>query len=317
MLKKSLAYYILSMTAGLLVFSTAPLKAEDSQDPIKLTLHDWTGQLVTTNLMAEVLKKAGNNVELVQADYIAQFAGLKTGDLHVAMEIWETTGRDAMDEATATGNVENLGETGMMAIEEWWYPAYMKEKCPGLPNWEALNDCAEAFSTPETAPKGRYVGGPVTWGGFDDERVEALELDYEVIHAGTDAALFAELESAYQRQAPVLLWVYSPHWAPSKYEGEWVEFPTYSSECYNDPAAGPNPDLAYDCGKPRGPIWKVAWSGVKDKWPGAHAIIQNFSINNDEMGAMISAIDLEGKKLEDVIMQWISDNEDRWNGWIN
>jgi len=32
----------------------------------------------------------------------------------------------------------------------------------------------------------------VTWAGFDDERVEALGLDYEVVHAGTDAALFAE-----------------------------------------------------------------------------------------------------------------------------
>ena len=92
------------------------------------------------------------------------------------MEIWETTGRDAMDEATATGKVENLGETGMQAIEDWWYPSYMKEKCPGRPDWKALNKCAEAFSTPETAPKGRYLGGPVTWGGFDDERAEALRL---------------------------------------------------------------------------------------------------------------------------------------------
>lgn len=304
------------LAVSLLAFSTTPAQA-DSEDPIKLTLHDWTGQLVTTNLMAEVLKKAGNNIELVQADYIAQFAGLKTGDLHVAMEIWETTGRDAMDEATATGNVENLGETGMMAIEEWWYPMYMKEKCPGLPNWEALNDCAEAFSTPETAPKGRYVGGPVTWGGFDDERVEALELDYEVIHAGTDAALFAELESAYQRQAPVLLWVYSPHWAPSKYEGEWVEFPQYSAECYNDASVGVNPDATYDCGKPRGPIWKVAWSGVQENWPDAYKVIKNFEIENDEMGQMITEIDLEGKKLEDVVAAWMAANEERWQSWIN
>ena len=297
-----------------LAFTTA--QAEDSPDPIKLTLHDWTGQLVTTNIMAEVLKQAGNNVELVQADYIAQFAGLKTGDLDVAMEMWETTGRDAMDEAIATGNVENLGETGMDAIEEWWYPLYMKEKCPGLPNWEALNDCAEAFSTPETAPKGRYIGGPVTWGGFDDERVEALGLDYEVIHAGADAALFAELESAYQRQAPVLLWVYSPHWAPAKYEGEWVQFPEYSAECYNDPATGVNPDMDYDCGKPTGPIWKVAWSGVKDKWPHAYEVIKNFNINNDEMGQMITEIDIEGKNLDDVVAAWMDANQDRWKAWI-
>jgi len=301
--------------AGALGFSNMALSAESS-DPIKLTLHDWTGQLVTTNIMAEVLKSAGYNIELVQADYIAQFAGLKTGDLHVAMEMWETTGRDAMDEATATGKVENIGETGMQGIEEWWYPSYMKERCPGLPNWEALNDCAEEFATPETAPKGRYVGAPVTWGGFDDERVEALELDYEVIHAGTDAALFAELESAYQRKAPILLWVYAPHWAPSKYEGEWVQFPKYSAECYNDPSAGINPDMAYDCGKPSGPIWKVAWSGVKDKWPGAYSAIEKFELNNDEMGQMITAIDLDGAELDSVVADWLKSNESRWKAWI-
>lgn len=300
-----------------LFFGTSAAVAEvESKDPIKLTLHDWTGQLVTTNLMAEVLKKAGYNIDLVQADYIAQFSGLKTGDLHVAMEIWETTGRDAMDEATATGNVENIGETGMQAIEEWWYPSYMKEVCPGLPDWQALNDCAEEFSTPETAPLGRYLGGPVTWGGFDDERVEALEMDFEVVHAGTDAALFAELESAYQRQAPIVLWVYAPHWAPSKYDGEFVEFPAYTAECYNDEAWGSNPSAKYDCGKPRGPIWKVAWSGVKEKWPGAHKIISAFTVNNEEMGQMVAAVDLEGKALEDVVADWMSANEARWSEWI-
>ena len=81
----------------------APAKAQESTDPIKLTLHDWTGQLITTQIMGEVLKKAGYSVEYVQADYLAQFAGLEAGDLHLAMEIWETTGRDAMDAATATG----------------------------------------------------------------------------------------------------------------------------------------------------------------------------------------------------------------------
>lgn len=309
-----------ALVAGGLSLASAPAQAEpESTDPIKLTLHDWTGQLITTNLMAEILKKAGYNVELVQADYLAQFAGLESGDLHVAMEMWETTGREAMDAATATGKVENVGPTGMKAKEEWWYPAYMADKCPGLPSWEALKDeaCAEAFSTAETAPKGRYLGGPVTWGGFDDERVEALDLPFEVIHAGTDAALFAELESAYQRQAPILLWVYAPHWAPAKYEGEWIEFPEYTAECYGDPSWGSNPDMAYDCGKPFGEIWKVAWAGVKDKWPGAYEAIKAFTIDNDEMGAMITKVDLDGESIEDVVANWMTENESRWSGWIN
>jgi glycine betaine/proline transport system substrate-binding protein len=293
-------------------------QAQESTDPIKLTLHDWTGQLITTELMGEVLKKAGYSVEYVQADYLAQFAGLESGDLHVAMEMWETTGRDAMDAATATGKVENIGATGMKAKEEWWYPEYMKEKCPGLPNWEALKApaCAEAFSTAETAPKGRYLGGPVTWGGFDDERVAALDLPFEVIHAGTDAALFAELESAYQRQAPILLWIYAPHWAPAKYKGEWVEFPEYTKECYTDPKWGSNPSALYDCGKPFGEIWKVGWSGVKDKWPGAYKAIKAFTIDNDEMGKMITEVDLDGKKVPDVAAAWMAANEAKWSEWI-
>jgi glycine betaine/proline transport system substrate-binding protein len=307
-----------TLAAALAIAAAGAAAAQDSQDPIRLTLQDWTGQLITTRIMGEVLQQAGLNVEYVVAEYLAQFAGLKTGDLHVGMEMWETTGREAMDEATATGDVENLGETGMVAIEEWWYPSYMKEVCPGLPNWEALLEpaCAEAFATPETAPDGRYLGGPVTWGGFDDERVEALEMPYTVIHAGTDAALFAELESAYQRKAPVLLWVYAPHWAPIKYEGEWVEFPPYEAACYDDPAWGSNPDLAYDCAKPRGPIWKVAWAGVKDKWPSAYSAIQAFNVTNDEMGAMVAAVDLEGGTVEAVVADWMAANEERWKGWI-
>ncbi|MEK0085762.1 ABC transporter substrate-binding protein [Benzoatithermus flavus] len=308
-----------AVLGGLLAAGLATAGAEaavESQDPIKLTLHDWTGQLLSARIMGEVLKRAGYNVEYVQADYLAQFAGLKTGDLHVGMEIWATTGRDAMNEATATGQVENLGETGMQAIEEWWYPAYMKEKCPGLPDWQALNACAAAFATPETAPKGRYLGGPVTWGGHDEERVEALGLDYEVVHAGTDAALFAELESAYQRKAPILLWIYAPHWAPIKYQGEWVRFPAYEPACYQDPAWGTNPDLAFDCGKPRGPIWKVAWAGLKDKWPGAYKAIKNFQITNEEMGGLIARVDLDGEKLEAVVDDWLAKNETRWKAWL-
>lgn len=291
--------------------------AAESSDPIKLTLHDWSGQLINTKIMGSILQEAGYNVEYVQADYIAQFAGLKTGDLHLAMEIWETTGREALDEATGSGKVVTIGETGLQAIEEWWYPSYMNERCPGLPNWEALKECADEFSTAETAPMGRYVGGPVTWGGFDEERVEALGLEFEVVHAGTDAALFAELESAYQRQAPIMLWVYVPHWAPAKYDGQFVEFPAYSAECYTDASVGVNPNMTHDCGKPRGPIWKAAWAGLQDKWPGAHEIIKAYQINNKEMSAMVGQADLDGVKIDTVVAEWMTTNKGRWSGWIS
>lgn len=298
-----------------LVFSGPAVAGHpESEDPIKLTIHDWTGQYITAHIMGRVLEEMGYNIEYVQADYIAQFAGLESGDLHIAMEMWETTGKQAMDASLATGNTVDLGETGMVAIEEWWYPEYMKEECPGLPDWEALNACAEAFATPETAPKGRYLGGPVTWAGFDDERVEALGLDFEVVHAGTDAALFAELQSAYERKAPFLGWIYTPHWAPIKFKGEWIEFPRYSDACYDDPGWGGNPDMAYDCGKPRGWIKKVGWKGGEEKWPCAYEAVRKFRIDNQTVGEMIGEVDLEGRPVDRVVEDWLW-KKGAWQPW--
>ncbi len=307
---------LISIAAGLMALGGAAMAEVESQDPIKLTLNDWTGQLITTNIMAAILEEAGYNTELVQADYLAQFAGLETGDLDVAMELWATTAAEALNASLATGNTVNFGENGMKAKEDWWYPTYMKELCPGLPDYKALNDCADKFATAETAPKGRYLGGPVTWGGYDDERVKALGLNYDVVHAGTDAAMFAELESAYQRKAPILLWIYAPHWAPLKYEGEWVEFPPYEDACYTDPKWGSNPDAAYDCGKPTGPVWKAGWVGLEGKWPGAAKAIRAFTLTNDEIGTMAGEVDVDGKSIDDVVDAWMDTNEAKWKGWI-
>jgi glycine betaine/proline transport system substrate-binding protein len=300
----------------------APAQAEapESSDPIKIALFDWTSVNINANILGGILKRLGYNVEYVPADYISSLTtGLTTGDITVALEYWDTTAQEGMRASDATGKTENIGQLGPDAKEEWWYPIYMKEKCPGLPNWEALKDpkCAEAFSTPDTAPNGRYLGGPVTWEGFDDERVQALGLPFQVIHAGTDAAMFAELQSAEERKAPIMLWIYSPHWAPAKFEGEWVQFPEYTPECYTDPKWGSNPDMAYDCGKPHGKIWKYAWGEMKSKWPVAYNVAKNMTLDAKELGLLGAQVDLDGKTIEEVAEAWVVANESRWRGWVN
>jgi glycine betaine/proline transport system substrate-binding protein len=74
--------------------------------------------------------------------------------------------------------------------------------------------------------------------------------------------------------------------------------------------------MAYDCGKPHGEIWKVGWIGVKDKWPAAYEAIKAFKLDNDEMGAMIAKVDLDGQSVDAVVAEWMAANEARWSGWI-
>jgi glycine betaine/proline transport system substrate-binding protein len=299
-----------TILAGALLTAPAGAAVPESKDPIKIALFDWTSVNINAKILGGILEKLGYKVEYPTADYLSSLTtGLTNGDLTVGMEFWDTTAGEAMKASDATHQTERLGALGPKAKEEWWYPLYMKEKCPGLPNWEALKnpDCAKAFSTADTAPKGRYLGGPVTWEGYDDERVKALGLPFEVVHAGTDAAMFAELDSAYQRKAPIMLWIYSPHWATAKYQGEWVQFPEYTPDCYAK--------KLYTCGKPHGEIWKYSWAGMKDKWPEAYKVAKNYTIATDQLNKMSGEVDLDGKSIDDVANAWIDANKSTWEAW--
>lgn len=309
LMKTALAALVLGVASPAMAFEP------ESDRTIKLMIADWTSMLIDTEILNIILSTYGYDVETVVADDSARYPGFETGDLTMAVETWQTTQDKAFNASVATGNVLDMGALGPHAKEDWWYPAYMEDKCPGLPDWQALRDCAEAFSTPETAPKGRYLGGPVSWGGFDEERVEALDLPFEVVHSGTDAAMFAELQSAYERQAPIILWVYQPHWAPAVFEGSFVAFPPYEEACYNDPSWGPNPDAAYDCGKPEGWIKKMAWAGGEEVWPCAYEILRNFTMDGKELGDLVYEVDVKNRSVEEVAMEWATENEATWRAW--
>ncbi len=315
---RTLAAGIAALTAVASLATPAQSAAPESADPIKIALFDWTSVNINAKILGGILTKLGYTVEYPTGDYLSSLTtSLTNGDVTVGVEFWDTTAGEAMKASDATGQTERLGALGPKAKEEWWYPLYMKEKCPGLPNWEALKDpkCAAAFSTPETAPKGRYLGGPVTWEGYDDERVVSLGIPFTVVHAGTDGAMFAELDSAYQRKAPIMVWVYSPHWAPSKYEGEWVEFPKHTKECYEDAAWGANKEAKYDCGKPSGEIWKYSWKGMAAKWPVAHKVAKAYTMDVNELNKMSGQVDLESKSMDEVAAAWVTANEAKWREW--
>ena len=174
--------------------------------------------------------------------------------------------------------------------EDWWYPSYMNDLCPGLPDWKALDACAELFATAETAPKGRFVGPPADWGKHYSERIQALGMNYEEVAVGQAATLWAELQAAYDRQEPIVLFNWTPNFIEAKFDGEFVVFPEYDPACLTDPAWGMNPDAVYDCGAPASGYLKKAGSPrLAETWPAAYAFLQNVDFSNDQIAAAADA----------------------------
>jgi len=96
-----------------------------------------------------------------------------------------------------------------------------------------------------------------------------------------------------------------------------VSLPPYEEGCHDNASVGVNPNATWDCDWARGYIKKMAWAGMKDKWPAAHAILSSYTLRNQDQIPMMNAIDQEGKKLEDVVRQWVDQNPSIWQPWVD
>ncbi|MTI01723.1 MULTISPECIES: ABC transporter substrate-binding protein [Alphaproteobacteria] len=281
-------------------------------EPIKLAINEWTGQHVTTHVAGEMLKAAGYNVEFVTAGMMNQFQALADGDIDATLEIWSSNVSDEYAKKIDEGTVVEIGDLGLDAKEGIAYPAHVAELCPGLPAWEALNECAQLFATAETLPSGRLVDYPADWGTPGADRMVGLELPFKAVPAGSEGALIAELRASTERKSPLLITFWQPHWAMSAYDVQFVDLPAGEEACFNDPAWGPNPNAVNDCDFSPSRIFKASWSGMEDKWPAAYEILSNYQLAVEDQQPMMGAIDVDGGQVEEVVAAWMAENEDKW-----
>ena len=135
---------------------------------------------------------------------------------------------------------------------------------------------------------------------------------------GQAATLWAELQAAYDRKEPVVLFNWTPNFIEAKFEGQFVEFPTYDPACLTDPKWGQNPDAVYDCGAPaKGYLKKAGSKALAEKWPAANAFLTKVNFSNPQIAAAAAMVDVDGMTPEDAAKKWIADNEATWKGWMN
>lgn len=289
----------------------------ESKDPIKIVLNNWTSQLVLANVTGQLMQKIGYNVEYKPSDTQLQFTAISNGDMDFQVEVWEGSMWPSFKTALDTGGLIDAGSHNAVTREEWWYPTYAEEVCPGLPDWKALDACANKFATAETSPKGRFVGPPADWGKHYSERIQALKMNFQEVAVGQAATLWAELQAAYDRKEPIVLFNWTPNFIEAKFEGKFVDFPEFDPACHEDAKWGMNPDAVYDCGAPKkGWLKKAVSKAMTEKWPVAYAFIQSVNFTNEQIAAAAAMVDVEGLTPEEAATKWIAENEATWKAWM-
>ena len=292
--------------------------AKDSDDPIVIPTHNWSSQIVMSHIVGKLFEKLGDNVKYLSTDSQAVYESIRRGDVTIELEVWESTFGKAFNAALKKGGIVDAGTHAAKTLEEWWYPSYVEKHCPGLPNWKALNKCAKKFATPETKPKGRYLDGPADWHGAKTEAtIKALNLNFKAVYAGSAGALWAELSSAHKRDEPIVIFNWSPNFTDALYGGQFIKFPTYSKECWEEKSWGINPNEIGDCGSPpAGYLKKAAWDGMKKKWPKAYKTLTKISFDNLQIATMAKLVDSDKLEYDEAADEWLENNKSVWKPWL-
>lgn len=303
--------------AAMLAVSSTFAAVPESSDPIKLAKYDWTGQYITTEVAAEILRRMGYTVEIVQTTQVPSLQAIGDGEITASLEWWNQANKPLYDKAVEEKKIDPLGPTGLVGSEGWYYPSYVADKCPGLPDWRALEKCADIFATPETAPKGRVLDYPAEWNPDAQKWIDALGLNLTAVASGGEGATAAEVKSAVARQEPILVQWWEPTWMVSEFKLNIVKLDSDGVACGKAKEAGLGTTKLFDCaGKPIG-IVKYIWPGARDKWPAAYKFLQTFEMKNEWQGPMAKMVEIEGKKVEDVAKEWVDANQAVWQPWVD
>lgn len=315
--RKFLAAAIL-MTFVLVLSACAPAEPE-SKGTIRLQDGDFTGNNVDVKLVELILSEhMGYEVETTFLSMGPEgWVAIAADEMDISMEYWPAYApemNEYLTEFGGDGTVAYLDPIGIIGESGIWVPRYVIEgdaergieaSAPDLKTWEDLNQYKDLFSGPETGDKGRFLGCPViAWACDDEGRVEGLGWDFELVILGTEVAQWAELDAAYTRGDPILIYAWQPHWVFAMYDLVSIELPEYSEEAW--PATGWPTDLTFAIGSLR----------LVEEFPEVAQFVRNFDLSNDQQAGMILAIDVDGESVDDAVRAWMAENEDIWMAWI-
>ena len=290
----------------------------DKSGVVKIPTHNWSSQLVGAEVVGELLKMVGEEIEYIPMDSQTVYQSMADGDIDLVHEIWEGAFGASYEKSLATGNVEEILTHDAVTREDWWYPNFVEETCPGLPSWEALNACSDQFARADSGGKGVFIGGPVDWLKHDAEKVEALGMNCEVRNAGSAGAIWAELDSGVAQNKPVVIFNWSPNFIGAKYPGKFVEFPTHDPKCTTDASWGVNPNALYDCGNPASGYLKLAVNKDFSKnHPAGYKVLKQMNFSGPDIDKMANYVDTDGLEVPAAAQKWLDEHESKWSNWVN
>ena len=285
---------------------------------VTIAVNPWDGSAANANVAKIVLEKQGVTVALKDIDENAVWAGLDSGSIDANLEVWPSGhGSDISTYITKKKSVVDGGLIGPDGHIGWYIPDFVATAHPEYKTWEGLKTQAAAnyFKTAETGDKGQFLLGDPSYVSYDKDIIKNLNLPFQVVVGGSEAALIETLGKAFADKTPLLFYFYEPQWAQSKYKLDVVKLPEITAACTAS-AADTGKDGKYACDYPTDHLMKALSAKLKSKNAAVFGFFQRMKWTADDQNSVTTSVNQDGLTMEAAAQKWVDANTATWQAWV-
>ena len=190
--------------------SAASVPAAGTGGTVNLAVNPWVGYEANAGVVGYLLKsQLGMDVQYKELTEQVSWEGFESGDVDAILENW---GHADLAKTYITDKkvAVDAGSTGVDGIIGWFVPPWLAAKYPDITDWNNLNKYADMFKTSESGGKGQLLDGDPSFVTEDEAIIAGLDLNYQVVYAGSEAALIDAFRKAEQNKTPFIGYFYSP-----------------------------------------------------------------------------------------------------------
>jgi glycine betaine/proline transport system substrate-binding protein len=282
--------------------------AEECGD-FDIAVNNWVGYEASAHVLGEVAaSRLGCQVEYKSLSEEVSWQGMGSDQVDVVVENWghEDLKQKYIEEQ---GIAQEAGSTGNIGVIGWWVPPWMVEEYPDITDWKNLNKYSELFRTSESGAKGQLLDGDPAFVTNDEALVKNLDLNYQVVYAGSEPALIQAFRQAQENKEPMIGYFYDPQWFMAEVPLVKVDLPPYEPGCDADPEK-------IACDYPEYDLDKIVATDFAESGSPAFDLVKAFHWTNDDQNVVAGYIAQDGMEAEEAAEKWIEDNPDKVDAWL-
>jgi glycine betaine/proline transport system substrate-binding protein len=277
---------------------------------LNMAINPWVGYEASAYVVGQLAKEyLGCDVQYKQLKEQISWQGFGNGEVDVVIENW---GHDSLKKKyiDQQGTAVDLGPNGNEGVIGWYVPPWLAQAHPDVLQWENLNKYAKDFATSESGGKGQLLDGDPSYVTNDEALINNLKLNFEVVYAGSEAALITAFRKAEQNKQWLIGYFYEPQWFLSEVPLKKVALPKWTEGCDADPQT-------VACDYPKYILDKIASADWVNSGSPSVDLVSNFTWTNDDQNSVAKSIAEDGMSPEDAAQKWIDANPDVWMPWFD